>query len=125
MHGFLTVDGAKMSKSRGTFITAESYLTTGLNPGMAALLLRGQAQQRRWKTSTSIWKTSSARVNSDLVGKYVNIASRCAGFIGKKFGGKLASDPMPPGCSRLRDAAFSASHEAYEAARVRPRRCAK
>jgi hypothetical protein len=60
-HGFLTVDGAKMSKSRGTFITAQSYLDTGLNPGMAALLLCRQTIGERWKTSTSTLKTSRPR----------------------------------------------------------------
>ena len=51
VHGFLTVNGEKMSKSRGTFITAESYLAAGPESRVAALLLRRQARARRWKTS--------------------------------------------------------------------------
>ena len=89
-HGFLTVDGAKMSKSRGTFITAESYLKTGLNPEWLryyyAAKLNGTMEDIDLNLEDFV-----ARVNSDLVGKYVNIASRCAGFISKKFDGKLAS----------------------------------
>ncbi|PID34041.1 MAG: methionine--tRNA ligase subunit beta, partial [Thiotrichales bacterium] len=71
-HGFLSVNGAKMSKSRGTFIQAESYLTD------IDLNLEDFVQ----------------RVNSDLVGKVVNIASRCAGFVNKRFDNKLA-DRLP------------------------------
>ncbi len=89
-HGFLTVDGAKMSKSRGTFITAESYLQEGLNPEW----LRYYYAAKLGNTMEDIDLNLDdfvARVNSDLVGKYVNIASRCAGFISKKFGGRLAA----------------------------------
>ena len=89
-HGFLTVDGAKMSKSRGTFITAESYLATGLDPEWLryyyAAKLNGTMEDIDLNLEDFV-----ARVNADLIGKYVNIASRCAGFIGKKFGGKLAA----------------------------------
>ncbi len=90
-HGFLTVDGAKMSKSRGTFITAESYLTTGLNPEWLryyfAAKLNGSMEDIDLSLDDFI-----ARVNSDLIGKYINIASRCAGFLTKGFGGKIAFD---------------------------------
>jgi len=90
-HGFLTVDGAKMSKSRGTFITAESYLRAGLNPEWLryyfAAKLSGTMEDIDLNLADFI-----SRVNSDLVGKYVNIASRAAGFIDKRFGGKLLGE---------------------------------
>jgi len=87
-HGFLTVDGQKMSKSRGTFITAESYLEQGLNPEW----LRYYYAAKLGPTMEDIdlnFEDFVARVNSDLVGKYVNIASRAAGFVHKRFGGRL------------------------------------
>ena len=87
-HGFLTVDGAKMSKSRGTFITAESYLAVGLNPEWLryyfAAKLNGSMEDIDLNLSDFV-----QRVNADLVGKFINIASRAAGFIAKKFDGKL------------------------------------
>jgi methionyl-tRNA synthetase len=87
-HGFLTVDGAKMSKSRGTFITAESYLTQGLNPEWLryyfAAKLNGTMEDIDLNLDDFV-----SRVNSDLVGKYINIASRAAGFIAKRFAGQL------------------------------------
>ena len=87
-HGFLTVDGAKMSKSRGTFITAESYLKVGLNPEWLryyfAAKLNGTMEDIDLNLGDFV-----QRVNADLVGKYINIASRAAGFIQKKFDGKL------------------------------------
>jgi methionyl-tRNA synthetase len=98
-HGFLTVNGEKMSKSRGTFITAESYLQQGLNPEWLryyyACKLNGSMEDIDLNLEDFV-----LRVNSDLVGKYVNIASRTAGFIEKNFGGKLAEklpiiDPKP------------------------------
>ncbi len=93
-HGFLTVNGEKMSKSRGTFITAESYLKQGLNPEWLryyyACKLNGTMEDIDLSLEDFV-----ARVNSDLVGKFVNIASRCAGFISKRFDGKLGSpDPL-------------------------------
>ncbi|MFZ9529322.1 MAG: methionine--tRNA ligase [Burkholderiales bacterium] len=90
-HGFLTVNGEKMSKSRGTFITANSYIEQGLNPEW----LRYYYAAKLGPTMEDIDLNLDdfvARVNSDLIGKYVNIASRCAGFIEKKFGGKV-QDP--------------------------------
>jgi methionyl-tRNA synthetase len=89
-NGFLTVNGEKMSKSRGTFITAGSYLDLGLDPGVAALLLRREARPD-YGRHRPVLDDFVARVNSDLVGKFVNIASRAAGFIHKRFGGKLFS----------------------------------
>ncbi len=90
-HGFLTVDGQKMSKSRGTFITAESYLQQGLNPEWLryyyAAKLNGSMEDIDLNLGDFV-----ARVNSDLVGKYINIASRTAGFITKRFEGKLSKE---------------------------------
>ncbi|AJP48114.1 methionyl-tRNA synthetase [Rugosibacter aromaticivorans] len=90
-HGFLTVDGAKMSKSRGTFITAESYLTQGLNPEWLryyfAAKLNGSMEDIDLNLDDFV-----SRVNSDLIGKYINIASRAAGFIEKHFAGKLLDE---------------------------------
>ncbi|MGQ0578909.1 MAG: methionine--tRNA ligase [Betaproteobacteria bacterium] len=90
-HGFLTVDGQKMSKSRGTFITAESYLEQGLNPEWLryyyAAKLNGTMEDIDLNLEDFV-----ARVNSDVVGKYINIASRTASFISKVFDGKLSSD---------------------------------
>lgn len=87
-HGFLTVNGEKMSKSRGTFITAESYLQQGLNPEWLryyyAAKLNGTMEDIDLNLEDFI-----ARVNADLVGKYINIASRCAGFLSKRFNGRL------------------------------------
>jgi methionyl-tRNA synthetase len=89
-HGFLTVDGQKMSKSRGTFIKARTYLDN-LNPEF----LRYYYAAKLGPTIEDIdlnLEDFIARVNSDLVGKLVNIASRCAGFISKRFDGKLANE---------------------------------
>ncbi|MDR1708577.1 MAG: methionine--tRNA ligase [Candidatus Accumulibacter sp.] len=111
-HGFLTVDGAKMSKSRGTFITAESYLATGLNPEWLryyyAAKLNGTMEDIDLNLEDFV-----ARVNSDLIGKYVNIASRCAGFIGNRFAGRLA-ETAANWQKPLREAAGRIG-EAYEA----------
>ena len=93
-HGFLTVNGKKMSKSRGTFIKGRTYLkhlnpsclryyyAAKLGPGMDDIDLR--------------LEDFVARVNSDLIGKLVNIASRCAGFISKRFDGRLADSLDDP-----------------------------
>ncbi len=91
-HGFLTVNGAKMSKSRGTFITAESYLNH-LNPEWLRYYYAAKLNGSMEDIDLNL-EDFAARVNSDLVGKYVNIASRCAGFISKRFDGKLGSGDM-------------------------------
>jgi len=92
-HGFLTVDGAKMSKSRGTFITAESYLAQGLDPEWLryyfAAKLNGTLEDIDLNLADFV-----SRVNSDLIGKYINIASRAAGFIAKRFDGKLVVERL-------------------------------
>jgi methionyl-tRNA synthetase len=94
-HGFLTVNGQKMSKSRGTFIKARTYLDN-LGPSY----LRYYYAAKLGPTIEDIdfnLDDFVARVNADLVGKLVNIASRCAGFINKRFEGKLADALPEPG----------------------------
>ncbi|MFN3397601.1 MAG: methionine--tRNA ligase [Sulfurimicrobium sp.] len=86
-HGFLTVNGQKMSKSRGTFITAETYLAH-LDPEYLRYYYAAKLNGSMEDIDLNL-EDFSARVNSDLVGKYVNIASRAAGFIHKRFGGQL------------------------------------
>jgi methionyl-tRNA synthetase len=87
-HGFLTVNGEKMSKSRGTFITAASYLAQGLNPEWLRYYYAAKLGPTMEDIDLSL-EDFTARVNSDLVGKYVNIASRAAGFIHKRFDGRM------------------------------------
>ena len=112
-HGFLTVNGEKMSKSRGTFITAESYIQQGLNPEWLRYYYAAKLNSTMEDIDMNL-DDFVARVNSDIVGKYVNIASRCAGFITKKFDGRLASIVENPLLGDLRAAATEiAGH--YEA----------
>ena len=90
VHGFLTINGEKMSKSRGTFITAKKYLQHELNPEYLryyfATKLNAQIEDIDLQIEDFV-----TRVNADLVGKYINLASRCAGFITKKFHNQLGS----------------------------------
>jgi len=107
VHGFITVSGEKMSKSRGTGISPLRYLEVGMNPEWLryyiAAKLSAKVEDVDFNPEDFI-----ARVNSDLIGKYVNIASRAAGFITKKFDGRVstawASD-ADPFLARLRAAA--------------------
>ena len=92
-HGFLTVDGAKMSKSRGTFITADSYIQTGMNPEWLRYYFAAKLNASMEDLDLNL-DDFIARVNSDLVGKYVNIASRASGFLLKRFGGKIDDAAM-------------------------------
>ena len=87
-NGFLTVDGQKMSKSRGTFIQARTYLNH-LNPEYLRYYFSAKLGAGVDDIDLNL-EDFSARVNSDLVGKVVNIASRCAGFIKKRFDGQLS-----------------------------------
>ena len=90
VNGYLTVNGDKMSKSRGTFIQARTYLKAGLPP--EALRYYYAIKSSGGVTDLDLNLADfMARVNADLVGKFVNIASRCAGFIEKRFGGRLAA----------------------------------
>jgi len=88
-HGFLTINGQKMSKSRGTFITARDYLTH-LDPDYLRYYFAARLNNKVEDLDFNI-EDFVSRVNADLVGKVVNIASRCAGFIEKRFGGRLSS----------------------------------
>lgn len=90
VHGFLTVDGTKMSKSRGTFINARTYLEN-LDPEYLRYYLAAKLSNGVDDLDLN-FEDFSARVNSDLVGKVVNIASRCAGFINKGFDGELSAE---------------------------------
>ncbi len=90
-HGYLTVGGQKMSKSRGTFITAKSYLDQGLNAEWLRYYYAAKLNSKIEDIDLNL-EDFVARVNADLVGKYINIASRAAGFIAKRFAGQLASD---------------------------------
>ena len=93
VHGFMTVNGQKMSKSRGTGISPLQYLELGMNAEWLRYYLAAKMNSR--VEDVDFTKSDFAqRVNSDLIGKYVNIASRSAGFIVKKFGGKIADDAM-------------------------------
>jgi len=109
-HGFLTVNGEKMSKSRGTFITAKSYIDHIKNTEYLryyyAAKLNGSMEDIDLNLEDFV-----AKVNSDLIGKYINIASRCAGFISKKFDGKLGD------CDAAARAEFKTAFDSNEIAR--------
>jgi len=93
-HGFLTVNGEKMSKSRGTFITARTYLEH-LNPEYLRYYFAAKLGGGVDDIDLN-FDDFSQRVNSDLVGKVVNIASRCSGFISKRFGSVLSANCSEP-----------------------------
>ncbi|MDH3689768.1 MAG: methionine--tRNA ligase [Gammaproteobacteria bacterium] len=93
-HGFLTVNGQKMSKSRGTFVTARTYLDY-LAPEYLRYYFATKLNSRVEDLDLNL-EDFVQRVNSDLVGKFVNIASRCAGFISKHFDGQLAASLSEP-----------------------------
>lgn len=113
VHGFVTVNGAKMSKSRGTFIKARTYLDH-LNPEY----LRYYFASKLGDSVTDIdlnFADFVQKVNSDLVGKVVNIASRCASFITKRFDGKLSNEIIDPTLLNTAQQAAERIAEAYEA----------
>ncbi|HEY8098132.1 MAG TPA: class I tRNA ligase family protein, partial [Methylobacter sp.] len=89
VHGHLTVNGEKMSKSRGTGISPLRYLEIGMNPEWLRYYIASKLNARVEDLDFN-GDDFIAKVNSDLIGKYVNIASRCAGFITKRFEGKLS-----------------------------------
>ncbi|MBL7004531.1 MAG: methionine--tRNA ligase [Gammaproteobacteria bacterium] len=111
-HGFLTVDGQKMSKSRGTFIKAATYLKH-LNPEYLRYYFAAKLSSGVDDIDLNL-EDFTARVNSDLVGKVVNIASRCAGFIKKKFNGELASQISNSALQQSYTNKAEAIHSAYE-----------
>ena len=90
VHGFLTVSGQKMSKSRGTGLDPLKYLKLGMNPEWLRYYLAAKLNGRNEDVDFNP-EDFMARVNSDLVGKYINIASRAAGFISKRLGEKLGA----------------------------------
>ena len=96
VHGFLQLSGEKMSKSRGVTVSPQKYLDMGLNPEWVryylAAKLNDHVEDLDFNPDDFL-----ARVNSDLVGKYVNIASRASGFIGKRFAGALSDEPLSAG----------------------------
>ncbi|MGE8213443.1 MAG: methionine--tRNA ligase [Stenotrophomonas sp.] len=113
VNGYLTVDGAKMSKSRGTFIMARTYLDAGLAPEALRYYFAAKSSGGVDDLDLNL-SDFTARVNADLVGKFVNLASRCAGFIAKRFDGKLA-DALPDQAQYDRFiAALAPIREAYE-----------
>ena len=99
VHGFITFNSEKMSKSRGTGVSPQQYIKLGLNPEWMryyiAAKLNDKVEDLDFNPDDFI-----ARVNSDLIGKYVNIASRAAGFISKKFEGKLGKPQLPKEIAR-------------------------
>ena len=116
VHGFITVSGEKMSKSRGTGISPLRYLELGLDAEWLryyiAAKLNARVEDIDFNPDDFV-----ARVNADLVGKYVNIASRAAGFLAKRFGGRVSDDVGVEGRALL-DALRGASEpvaELYEA----------
>ncbi|MEN9945628.1 MAG: hypothetical protein RLZZ293_14 [Pseudomonadota bacterium] len=90
VHGFLTINGEKMSKSRGTFIMARDYLSSGLNPEFYRYYIASKLTNKIEDIDFS-FNDFIARINSELVGKFVNIASRAAGFLRKNFANQLAT----------------------------------
>ena len=92
-HGFLTVDGEKMSKSRGTFITAKSFIDSGLNPEWLRYYFAAKLNASLEDLDLNL-PDFIARVNSDLLGKYINIASRSSGFLVKWFGGVVTPESL-------------------------------
>lgn len=94
VNGYLTVNGAKMSKSRGTFIKARTYLDAGLNPEYLRYYFAAKLSDGVDDLDLNL-DDFVARVNSDIVGKYVNIASRCAPFLNKYFAGQLSATLSP------------------------------
>ena len=111
-HGFLTVDGQKMSKSRGTFIMARTYLEH-LNPEYLRYYFAAKLGAGIDDIDLNL-EDFTTRVNSDLVGKLVNIASRCAGFINKRFDGKLVKHPGSDDLSQQVMSASETIAEYYE-----------
>nr|WP_274522130.1 methionine--tRNA ligase [Halorhodospira sp. 9621] len=111
-HGFLTVNGQKMSKSRGTFITARTYLEH-LDPEYLRYYTAAKLSDSVEDIDLS-FDDFVQRVNSDVVGKLVNIASRCAGFITKRFDGRLAPRLSAPELFRTFTASAERIAELYE-----------
>ncbi len=122
VHGFITVSGEKMSKSRGTGISPLRYLEIGMNPEWLRYYIAAKLNARVEDVDFNP-DDFVARVNSDLIGKYVNIASRAANFVNRHFDGKLATlaaDPADPHTARVAvlEAAVAAAYEGREFGRA-------
>lgn len=115
VHGYLTINGEKMSKSRGTFIKARTYLDH-LSPEYLRYYFAAKLNPHVEDIDFNL-EDFVARVNSDLVGKLVNIASRCAGFIHKKFDGTLAATQTEPELFKTVTDASAEIAEAFEGRR--------
>jgi len=113
VNGYLTVDGAKMSKSRGTFVMARTFLDVGLEPEALRYYFAAKSSGGVDDLDLNLGDFI-ARVNADLVGKFVNLASRCAGFISKRFDGRLAEVLPDPAQYARFVAALAPIREAYE-----------
>ena len=113
VNGYLTVDGAKMSKSRGTFVMARTYLDVGLAPEALRYYFAAKSSGGVDDLDLNL-ADFTARVNADLVGKFVNLASRCAGFISKRFDSRLADALPDPAQYDRFVAALAPVREAYE-----------
>jgi methionyl-tRNA synthetase len=112
-HGFVTINGEKMSKSRGTFITARRYLQS-FAPEYLRYYFAAKLSSGIDDIDMNL-EEFTTRVNSDIVGKLVNIASRCAGFISKNSAGRLAADLADPALYAEFAAAGGSIAAAYEA----------
>ncbi|MEN5425777.1 methionine--tRNA ligase [Stenotrophomonas pennii] len=113
VNGYLTVDGAKMSKSRGTFVMARTFLDAGLEPEALRYYYAAKSSGGVDDLDLNLGDFI-ARVNADLVGKFVNLASRCAGFISKRFDGQLAAQLPDPAQYQRFVEALAPIREAYE-----------
>ncbi len=111
-HGFLTVNGKKMSKSRGTFIMARTYLDH-LNPEYLRYYYAAKLNEKIEDLDLNL-EDFVQRINSDLVGKVVNIASRCAKFISNRFEGRLSPELDDPELYQELADALSSISESYE-----------
>jgi methionyl-tRNA synthetase len=107
VHGFLTVSGEKMSKSRGTGLSPLKYLELGLNPEWLRYYLAAKLNARVEDVDFNP-EDFVARVNSDLIGKYINIASRASGFLTKHFNGELSAWKERAGAESLSPMTFHA-----------------
>jgi methionyl-tRNA synthetase len=113
VNGYLTVDGAKMSKSRGTFVMARTFLDVGLEPEALRYYYAAKSSGGVDDLDLNLGDFI-ARVNADLVGKFVNLASRCAGFIEKRFDGRLAATLPDTAMYARFVAALAPIRDAYE-----------
>jgi len=111
-HGFMNVNGKKMSKSRGTFINGQTYLNH-LNPEYLRYFLASRLGSGVDDLDLNL-EDFVNKINADLIGKVVNIASRCAGFITRGFDGKLAAEPAAPELLAEAQAASAAIADAFE-----------